>query len=344
MDRRCFLKGTGCLALGAALPKATSAAALPSGKVKFCAFADIHHFPGYWPHGDSEFLEKILARADREKTDFVIQLGDFVHDLNLSKDYLDLYAGFGQPTYHVVGNHEGERQDLASTLKALKLENPYYFFERNGFRFVVVDPNYFLDTDGAYRHYESYNLHRATQAKRVAKGCVLPPEQEEWLKDAVTTSSLPCVVFLHESFERPGSVANGPALMDFFDETNARHPGRVRMVVNGHYHTDHVRVRNDIVYFDMNSASYQYFVKAHARYPAEYIATHRNSNHAIAWNDPLSAVVTLETGGKIRIEGSESTFFRGVTPEMAGLAPRDGLGRPTVPMISSFEFEKRFSV
>jgi len=341
MDRRSFLKGTGCLALGAVLPQAASTAG-QSGKVSFCAFADIHYFPGYWPHGERAFLEKILARAEAKKTDFVIHLGDFVHDVRQAKDYIDCYNRFSQPTYHVVGNHEGERQSLSEAMKALGLEKTHYFFDRNGFRFVVADPNYFKDKKGVCRHYESYNLFHALQAKEVAVPCLMPPEQEAWLKETVATSPHPCVVFSHESFERPGAAANGPELMRFFDEVNAKHPGRVRMVINGHHHTDHVRVRNDIVYFDMNSASYQYFAKPHASYPDDYIATHKNARHAITWNDPLSAIVTVESSGAIRIEGMSSTFYLGISPEKAGLPPCDALGRSTVPMISSFEFEKRF--
>ena len=38
----------------------------------------------------------------------------------------------------------------------------------------------------------------------------------------------------------------------------------------------------------------------------------------IGYKDPLSAIVTINKNGRIRIEGSHSEFLFGVTPAMAG--------------------------
>jgi len=135
---------------------------------------------------------------------------------------------------------------------------------------------------------------------------------------------------------------NGTDAGAVFGDANRKNPGRVRMVINGHHHTDYVNVINDIVYFDVNSASYQYYDETHDLYPADWFRRNLNSTHAIAWNDPLSAIVTLDASGDITIDGSESTFFMGITPEMVARLGFKSSDRPTVPYIRDFEFHKRF--
>lgn len=343
IGRRSFISGAAALA---ATSPCVSGAAAPamSGRVSFCAFADIHHFPGYWPHSGREWMERILARAEAEKTDFTVQLGDMVHDVVRERGYLKAYSSFRQPTYHVVGNHDGERNRRCEMLDAFGLEKPHYVFERGGFRFIVFNPNFFQTKDGKYVAYEGYNLSQALKAGAVKTGCIIPPEQVEWIRDAVETSSLPCVLFSHESIERDHSAANARAVRAILNDVNRRNPGRVRLVVNGHHHIDYVRVESDIVYLDLNSATYQYFVKPHDLYPGEFVKKNLNSRHSIAWNDPLSAVITLDAAaGSIEIKGSHSTCMFGITPEKAGYSPYDPLGRAAVPYIRSFRFEKQFS-
>lgn len=346
MQRRDFIKSAGALVLGSSLT-AASASAAPAksvksgkGRVRFCAFADIHYFPGYWPHGNRQFLETILDRADREKTDFVIHLGDFAHNPVKDRDYVDVYNNFKQPTYHVLGNHDGERSTYEGMLEAFRMKSNFYHFDCNGFRFIVGDSNYFI-ADGKHYRYLGYEMYRGLNDK-VTSYCRLPPEQVEWLRRTIDESPHPCVFLSHASVERTNSIENWKEIRKIFADANRKNPGRVRMVINGHHHTDYVNVIDDIVYFDVNSASYQYYDETHDFYPPSWIKHHLNSTHSIAWNDPLSAVVTLDASGDIRIDGSESTFFMNVTPRMAervGFKPSD---RPTVPYIRDFEFHKRF--
>ena len=179
-SRRNFIAGASAFAAAIARHPGEAATSAP-GKVSFCAFADIHHFPGYWPHSGREWLDRILDRAKTEKTDFTIQLGDMVHDVVRERDYLAAYNGFSQPTYHVVGNHDGERNRRSEMLEAFGLEKANYMFERAGFRFIVFNPNYFLAKDGTFVAYERYNLFHANKAGAVAKGCIIPPEQVEYV-------------------------------------------------------------------------------------------------------------------------------------------------------------------
>ena len=38
-------------------------------EVKFCAFADIHYYPGVFPHDTREWLERVLNRAENSKVE-----------------------------------------------------------------------------------------------------------------------------------------------------------------------------------------------------------------------------------------------------------------------------------
>ena len=341
--RRDFLKAASLAALSSGLPNLASgapSAASGAGKVKFCFFSDIHYLPGTWPHG-REWLEKILDRAAREKADFVLHGGDFVHNAPKAMDYVKCYTGFRVKTYGCLGNHDGEYGGIAKTLEAYEMESGHYHFDRGGWRFIVANPHSFQRKTGEIVQHENFNMYRC---KDVKFPYILPPWQLEWLKDLVDNSPYPCVYVSHESVERVWSTCNGPEVRKIFDDANRAHPGRVRLVINGHHHVDYVRVIRDIVYFDVNSASYYYTAKAHGCYK-ELEKTLHGAKQMLMWNDPLSAMISLDAAkGTIHIEGSESTFHLGVTPEMAKISLRDPHGRAIVPCIRGFDYTGSYAV
>ena len=96
VNRRGFL-ATAALAAPAAFA-GTDVSAAPSGKpLKVCVFSDIHYHPGVWTNTENtSFLEKIMARAERERCDMMIHLGDFMHGVRspAQKAFLKLYNDF----------------------------------------------------------------------------------------------------------------------------------------------------------------------------------------------------------------------------------------------------------
>lgn len=105
----------------------------------------------------------------------------------------------------------------------------------------------------------------------------------------------------------------------------------------GHHHCDHVRLLDGIVYLDLNSASYQWTDDAHSAYPADYASRWRLAGNTFFWDDPLSAIITLTQDGRIRVEGRESRFHLGISPDMANHPAVDPDGRPVTPKIQSFD-------
>jgi predicted phosphodiesterase len=324
MKRREFLSLGALAGDGIISGEARAAAKKPkvsaSGQVKFCVFADIHYKPGVWgfPNSKKEWLGKILERAKREKCDFVIHCGDMCHNPPEVKDYIDYYNDFEIPTYHTIGNHETDGCSYEDVLKTFRLEKGNYFFDRNGFRFIVVDTNYF------YRKSIKGFVHFGKGVKEEGDAWGrIPDEQYEWIEKTISDSPYPCVTFSHLSFER---ASGNRRMQEIFAKANAAMPGKVRMSINGHYHTDYLRVLDDVLYFDVNSASYQWIgsKRAHKFYPAEYFEKIGQGGNVrkvpwIAYESPLSAIVTMKADGEVRIEGTESSFACGVTPKKVGM-------------------------
>lgn len=333
-NRRSFLAATAMGAAGAVMP---AAAAPKKRALKVCVFADIHYEPGVYTNDTPEFLEKILARAEREKCDMIFHLGDFVHNVNepRARAYVERYNASRIPAYHVIGNHDQDGCPHADTLAAYRLERGYYSVDKGGFRFVVLDPNYIRESDGSFVHFDKGNYHRRSPQSTINW---IPPEQLAWLEKTVVGSPYPCVVLSHQSFERAPNgacVLNKYDVQEIFRKANARKRGTVRVVINGHMHMDNLRLLDNILYWDLNSANNIWYAKTHNKYPAEYHKTHDGSKHNIAWTEPLSAILTLTADGGVKIEGSKADYLFGVTPQMAGLPAFDNHGRDVKPEISS---------
>ena len=338
IGRRGFL-GAGTATLlsgGVAFGANGKAGARPGGEVKFCAFADIHYYPKVFPHDTREWLERILVRAEKAKADFIIQMGDFTHTPAACKDYVDFYNNFHIKTYHTIGNHDDDGNSNEATLAAYRLDCGHYFFDRGGFRFIVTDTNHCF-ADGKFMHYSNgnyYAIHKKSGGSSISR---VTPEQLEWLKATIESSPYPCIVTSHASYEREDGSPDRAAVRQIFNDANAKHPGKVRLVINGHHHCDHVRILDNIVYLDLNSASYDW-VNKHTAYPEEDEKRWRHARHVIAWNDPVSAIITIGQNGHLKVEGQKSTFYLGITPEMAGLPPVNGRQcRLITPNIQSFE-------
>lgn len=322
-------------------PTASSAA---SGRpIKVCVFSDIHYEKGRWTNTeDMSFLEKIMARAESERCDMLIHCGDFMHGVekDCQKEYLKLYNDFKIPSYHVLGNHDQDQNRYRTTCDAYKMPAGHYSFDKGGFRFVVADPNYLRTNDGKFIHYENGNYFRAGKTATTAW---IPPEEMEWLRSVIVGSPFPCVVLSHQSFERGNQdpVKNADEVRAIFNEANAKKPGTVRVVMNGHLHNDNLRILDGILYWDVNSANYRWYGKVHDKYPAEYVKNHRGATRILGWTEPLSGVLTLWPEGRVKIDGSKSDWLFGVTPKDAGFPLCDADGRHATPTVQSVDVEFR---
>jgi len=303
--------------------------------MKFTIFSDIHHHPGVSPSGDEPFLEIIQKRAEESGSDFILSGGDFTHGPSAEnvRNYLNLYNNFHIPSYHALGNHDTDGTPLAETIRLYKMPNAYYYFDCKGYRIIICDPNYYLE-NGEYKHYDLGNYYSVPGSLRG----ILPPEQVAWLREAIDSAPGSCVIFSHESFEREyNGIYNLEEVRGIINEANKKRPHRVLLCINGHHHVDFLRIQDNVAYLELNSASFHCHAKTHTLFPKELTDQYQALNYLTCFNEPLHAVITVE-GTQITIEGTEGSFFMGVSPEDTGNSGFDSVKRRYTPRISSAKF------
>jgi len=115
--------------------------------IKFGVVADIQYHPGK-PLGTRYYsasldkLKEALAQFNREKVQFVFNLGDTIdHYIETFDSVMPLFEALKAPVYHVVGNHDFDIQEGNEdrVLPALRLKESYYAFVKGNWRFILLD-------------------------------------------------------------------------------------------------------------------------------------------------------------------------------------------------------------
>ncbi len=283
--------------------------------------ADVHK--DIMPDADKR-LGVFIDRMNREKMDFIIQLGDFCRPYEKNQGFLDIWNGFEGDRYHVLGNHDTDggftrEQTLAFWGAAAK----YYSFDKGGYHFIVLDGN--DKKEGAASGYPRY----------------IGAEQREWVKKDLAGSRLPVMVFSHQSIENAGGLKNGAEIREIFESVNQEAGFRkVIACFSGHHHADYVKVINDIYYVQINSMSYQWLGSEykHARFGREIEEAYPWVSATAPYQDALYAIVTVNPDRSIRIDGVKSDW---IAPGPAELGVPVGLESASVPWISDRVFEAR---
>ena len=270
----------------------------------FLAFTDLHHSPQTFPHNAAAFLNTILQRAENSRVDFVIQLGDLLHTPSQNQELASIYNSFSLPTYNVLGNHDTDQEDLSYILQMYNLEKSYYFFDRNGYRFIVLDPNYAV-VDGELTHYAPV----PQVAKRNHLRGEIPPEQLAWLEETVAQSPYPCVLFCHQSLERTNGIRNRDDVWTILCAANRRKMHSVILCINGHYHYDCCTFVNGVCCLDLNSSSYYWSHVKHELYTTDIYEKYPLAANCLYYKKPLSALITLHGTEIIEIAGTPGEFL-----------------------------------
>ena len=121
---------------------------------------------------------------------------------------------FNGPTYHVLGNHDLDSISKEQFLKQVDNTNidsnrSYYSFDSNGLHHIVLDANY--RTDGA--DYERGNFDW-TDAN-------IHPKELDWLKQDLTSTPRPVILFIHQLLDGTGSVYVKNAAQRVLDQVAA---------------------------------------------------------------------------------------------------------------------------
>lgn len=330
-------------------------------RVKFLVFADLHYKKRMYAV-TVEHLQKILARAEREQCDLILHAGDLCNDYGGSPELLSPLLRASLPMLGVYGNHELESRGNSMENVTPKLTNRgdsvcwgsasgrmeadkvgYYYYDSHGFRFVCTDTNYSLMPDGVtYQHNTAGSWGKPDENTASDS---LGREQLAWLERVLTDAaqrSLRCIVVSHASFVDWGTwgpSADAEAVRRIYRKVNGIRAGTVMMSINGHYHTDHAMLFEDVVYLDVNAALVGWwqgekfdpygdgndketpYTFPFSDYDGEGnvtgkesipLASLRMGRQSLFFEEPLSAVVTAFEDGRIEIQGSQTRWNFGI--------------------------------
>ena len=113
------------------------------GVVADLQYCDASPFKNRYYKNAPAKLRKVITALNKEKLDFVVNLGDMIDQNWESFDgILPLFSEFKTPVYHVLGNHDYEvAYDKKSQVPSRIDTERYYDFTINGCRFIVLDAN-----------------------------------------------------------------------------------------------------------------------------------------------------------------------------------------------------------
>lgn len=276
--------------------------------VKFSVFSDLHASETFVPDGEQR-LDAILERAKQEQVDFVIHCGDFCMDPHSA--LVNKYNSFSIPTYHVLGNHDSDQYPLEEVVAGWGMPGEYYYFDKNGFRFIVLNSNYYRyeDRDVAYSlgNYYKFGPYRDYVSR----------EQVAWLEETVMASPYPMVLLSHNNLaldDKQGDALKNREEVQAVIRKAHENGKRILLCINGHFHVDYMRIYEHVCYLDMNSATMYWMPTQHHLFPEEYHEAHPGARNIAIYNDPVHAVITLSDDGTIDIAGMKSSYFCGVGP------------------------------
>lgn len=261
MDRKEFLYASAILFGGLSLRPYSSF--LPSRSIRIGMITDLHYAdrptPGNSNRYYQESLEKLIECVrvmNKEKVDFLIQVGDFkdqdedpseIKTLSYLETMVREFNRFQGPVYHVLGNHDHDSISKNQFLKRVKntgfkQAKNFYSFDRNGFHFIVLDANY----TSAGIPYDHGNFDW--------KDCYIPQDQIDWLEDDLQKSDKPTIVFIHQRLDEKEDNKNycvsNSAEVRFLLERSEK----VLLVVQGHDHKGDLNQINEITYYTMKAA------------------------------------------------------------------------------------------
>ena len=255
INRRKFLTISGTAA--GALMTAPNLLAQKRKSIQFGVITDSHYADRdpngtRYYRGSMDKIRESINVFNQKKVDFVVHLGDFKdEDLNQKTEdtlsYLKTieaeYAKFKGPRYHCIGNHDVDSITKAQFLAnventGIKTDSAHYSFDIKGFHFVVLDANF--DKNGKEHYFKDGADFQDVN---------IPDSQLEWLKNDLSKTELPTVVFCHQPFFKYDKgdyvlhVINRQALRTILEKS-----GKVNAVIHGHVHEESFQEINGIYY------------------------------------------------------------------------------------------------
>ena len=312
--------------------------------LKFLVSADLHYKKNMYASTVAH-LNKILDRANREGVQFVVHLGDLCNDYIGSRELVQsfLLNKYDLQVFCVIGNHELESKDNNISVVKELLSNKhlnygsddggYWYYDISDYRLIGFDTNYSYNSG-----IESWE-HNKTASWGAPKGNLyensLSPKQLYWLDGILSdakSQGKKVIVFSHEAVSGEWSSSpDSDAVRNLFK----KYDSTVLMCLNGHLHTDHFCVKDNIFYLDVNAALNGYWAVSDGQHYAdehtftrevfdgegntvgtEEAQLNKLSQAKNTWffEEPLSAKVEIGDDGTIKVIGDITEWKYGVLP------------------------------
>ncbi len=257
-------------------------------EIKFGVITDIHH--GFLTDVNNR-MQLFTDAAMAEEVDFIIQLGDFslaMKDAETSS-FLGIWNSFDGPKYHVLGNHDMDRNSKKDVQDYLGMESNYYSFDMHGFHFVILDDNHIKIGNGDFIDYSNGNYFGADRDW-------FGEEQLDWCVQDLANTDLPTVVFRHAGLH----ASDREALENIISNANSDAGyNKILLGLSGHGHRDVEEIIDGVPYVEIPTASHKW-VSANER--AEPYTTARfafvtiNARNGTLVIDGRSEVVEYQQG------------------------------------------------
>lgn len=277
--------------------------------IRFALCSDLHC--DLVPDGRRR-LKEFLEFAERRKADFIIHLGDFCYANERNRDLAEAWGAAGRPAYQVLGNHDMDHNTKQQAVEFLGMPAPFYSFDAGEVHCIAADPNHLALAGGLQDYgFGNYFAHPA-------KLNWLGDAQLEWLRADLEGTDKKTIVFSHQSLADPVFGArDSERLQEIFRRENAR-CGRQKVIacMNGHDHTDGVRVQEGVYYISVNSLSFFYMSSDInvVRYSQQITEQYPILREAAPYREPLYTLVSVT---------DEAIFVEGRDTEFVGPAPRE---------------------
>ncbi|WP_035238557.1 metallophosphoesterase [Desulfobacter vibrioformis] len=264
-NRRQFLGATAAtgvaLAAGLTFP-GTSRALEEKPMVKAGIITDMHHTskadtPTRKYSASLSKMETFISSMKQEKPDFVVEMGDFVDTLAQGTDPAKnlgeietVFTSIG-PAYHVLGNHEFDNLTREFVLKAvsntgISQGRTWYSWDSNGVHFIVLDADYTPKAP-----HRAYDMNTPGDTFWTWKDTFIPPRELAWLEKDLSATTLPSVVFTHQTLDRVDdqdhNIKNASTVRKVLEDS-----GKVIAVLSGHDHAGGYANIKGIHYIVMN--------------------------------------------------------------------------------------------
>ena len=173
-------------------------------------------------------LAEAVERFNKDKPDFVVEMGDFVDaaespavELKYLKRVCDAFSTIGSAKHCVLGNHCVDTLTKQEFLDGVGQKESFYSFDAGKTHFVVLDGCFRADGKPYGRKNSKWD------------DANLPAAQVDWLRDDLQATDKKTIVFVHQRLDniKQHAVKNAADVRKVLEQS-----GKVRAVFQGHSH------------------------------------------------------------------------------------------------------------